>query len=554
MEQWMKDGRQLLFDRWQAMGGVVGSKSQPHQVKDVDDEVLKYVLQVFARNRLHACVASPLLHKSTCRLVDDAAGGGRAAVLEFKFPCGRYFPVLDRSGYFGLLQRAWTRSQVETLSAASSPKPSARVLIDYCWVFEGRIYDYTRNFSFVAGAGVVPQALEESVLYCSRSQPQSVRAIYEASSGCEAEQQAEDEDDEGDDFVDNENKNNIINPNNCNKIKNNNDNIVVDNSRAEGNRSSASSLLKEGASFLDEMDQFLCDSGFAFRDEGTKLPASDFDVGFDIESGKTIAVKAKSSPMVIPGDAAVALFVKVKKFCNAVSATTHIEIAESLKSIGNDVLSGKQQGSNAEEQQQQQQQQESLGNLHHHHRSPHKSVRARKWYERAMLELTPEAMRISEKTGGSGELNVQAIGEKIQSLLTSIAHNISLCYFEEAGSLSTTAASDEQSSSSSSFSCEKIKIQNQKQDLYKKSIRFAAEAIKASNNKHVKSIFRRASANVQLGNFEEAESDLKLMESVAGAEVASRDPAVAALKSHISTENSKAKQAMRQAMAKEFAS
>lgn len=532
MEQWMKDGRHILYERWQSMGGVVGSKAQPQQVKDVDDAVLKHVLAVFTKNRLHACVSSPLLHKANCRLV--AIDEADEPSLHFKFPCGRFFPGIDRSGFFGFVQRQFHSSDflspavlhsATTSSPSSSasphrnvvplmPKHHARVLVDYMWIYQGRIYDYTSDFSFIAGAGVVPQALEESVLYCNRNRhTQSVDAVYLAARTWDDSEEEQHRAKEELGMFD------------------------------EETGKKFDSRLVEGAVFLDEMDQFLCDSGFAFRDEGTKLPATEFNVGYDVKTGKVMAVKATEPPMVIPGDATVALFVRVKKFCDPVSATKHIEIAEKLKKKGNDILQGgaetteNNNNSNSNEQQQQQKNQGQ------------KAISARQWYECAMMELSPEALRISEKTGGSGELQNKEITGKIQNLLASLAHNISLSYFEEAMYRGNVEFTKEQLAADEKL---RIKVQNTRQHLLKKSITFATEAVKASGNKHTKSIFRRAIANFHLGNYDEATSDLKLIETISGVEAASKDASVVGLMNQIQSEIKKADDAIRHAMQKEL--
>ena len=151
-----------------------------------------------------------------------------------------------------------------------------------------------------------------------------------------------------------------------------------------------------------------------------------------------------------------------------------------------------------------------------------------------MMELSPEALRIgkNDTMNNSQFSTMKEIQDKIQSVLASLAHNISFCYSEQAAN---NAAN-----------------QNEKRELLKKSVRFASEAMKASENKHTKSIFRRASANALLGNYEEADEDLKLMMSVSSS--AANDQSVIALRQSIREQVKKSNDELKNALSKEFTS
>ena len=509
MEQWVKDGRGLLFERWQTLPGIVGPRGAPTAVRGVDDAVLPRVLRVFAHRRHHACVSSQLLRATMCRPAaesveqcgdDDDDGAG----LEFRFADGEFARGIDRSGFYGLVQRVPLRpaavaAAVERAAAARSssrsssgnnrnaPKPHARVLVDYAWVFSNRVYDYTTNFAFIAGAGVVPQALEEAVLYCRRGA--EVECMYEVA-GCESR-------------------------------------AVGPDSSAAGDEKTLPALA-DGAC-LDHLEEFLCDSEFAFRDEGTKLLASQFRVARCMmpvtgqqeqpqheHERERCAAAASEPPMVIPGDATVSLLVRVVRYCNAMPPSHHIAIAERLKQRGNDLLTGAAPVMNDDA---------TTGAT-----GLPISARfdaARVWYERAMMEMSPEALRVGD---AGTDADMREAGAKIKTTLASLAHNIALCDFE-AGML--LPLSDPA-----------------RRDLVKRSVRFASEGLKVSDGAHAKCRFRRAAANVQLGNLDEAKADLQAM---AAADARSgEDASVVALLADIRGREVRSASSMREALARDF--
>ena len=139
MEQWILDGRSLIRQR------------SPDVVQTSDD-----VQRVAASGS--SCFTSMLLTEQFCR-VDDKGE------LHFRFDCdddghaspdGNWCVADDLSGVFGFVQQRAARRNAVAVYAS--------IVADVKWFCNGRLVDESVNLEFVAGAGTVPQALEESVL------------------------------------------------------------------------------------------------------------------------------------------------------------------------------------------------------------------------------------------------------------------------------------------------------------------------------------------------------------------------------------------------------
>jgi hypothetical protein len=158
MEQWILDGRSLIRQRDPAKFGFASGAVRACLSNDQPD------LQ---------CFTSMLLAPDRCRASTE--GGGS---LEFCFDCDAdgaegkgmerapWHEARDLTGVFGFVRLADGGCAEDEAEGAleARPKPYAECTATLQWFCAGELVDEAREFEFVAGAGVVPQAAEEAVL------------------------------------------------------------------------------------------------------------------------------------------------------------------------------------------------------------------------------------------------------------------------------------------------------------------------------------------------------------------------------------------------------
>jgi hypothetical protein len=151
MEQWIVDGRSLVRQR------------DPAKFDRVEADVKRVLAEVAPELR---CFTSKLLQPGQCRFAGDGNG------LEFAFDCdeegranatGVWHRGTDLTGVFGII-RSGAAGDAAGDAEGQCPNPYAECTADIMWFFKGELVDELRDFTFVAGAGVVPQAAEEGVL------------------------------------------------------------------------------------------------------------------------------------------------------------------------------------------------------------------------------------------------------------------------------------------------------------------------------------------------------------------------------------------------------
>lgn len=136
MEQWILDGRSLIRQR------------DPAAARPCAEAMTSLP---------NACSTSLLLCSDRCRVQPGS--------VEFRFDCdasgdaspdGAWCSATDLSGLSGFVRLQGEHQRVVAVYA--------RVVVSCTWFYNGEVVDTSQGLEFVAGAGTVPQALEESVL------------------------------------------------------------------------------------------------------------------------------------------------------------------------------------------------------------------------------------------------------------------------------------------------------------------------------------------------------------------------------------------------------